>query len=225
MTATTNDVGRIELGDNVRQMVVLQSPGSATYAVGTLMATKAVSSTLAVAYTRAGSSTYTVAATMQKRKTLKAGAYTVTAGTLAAGIGRWTVSDPDGNTETFDTLAAADHIVFAGIGLILTVTAGGGTVWDSGDVITVTVTADGDTVIFDPDGNGGAQTPTSIMPYEQVVAGTDMPASVITGGKVNKDRLVIHDTTTVTDVHVQMLKDVGIFALDQEDVSMIDNVT
>ncbi len=224
ITATVNDLGELALGDNVFQNVTLQSPGSDEYAAGTIMARKDVSDTIAVAYTRAGSSTFTAVASSQKRKTLKAGAYICTAGTMSTGAGVWTCADPDGNTETFTTLAATDNIIFSGMGLILTVSdPGGGTDFDTSDVITATVAADGDVVIYDPDGTGGAQTPIGVLQYAVTVAGTDLAANIITGGRVNKNRLVIDDTTTVTDVHVQLLKQVGIFAVDQDDLSFLNN--
>jgi len=223
ITATVNDLGELALGDNVFQNVTLQSPGADEYAAGTIMARKDVSDTIAVAYARSGSSSYTAVASTQERKTLKAGAYTVTAGTLSSGVGRWTCSDPDGNTETFTTLAADDDIIFSSMGLILTVTATPSTEWDSTDVITATVAADGDVVIYDPDGTNGSQTPIGVLQYAQTVAGSDLAANIITGGRVNKNRLVIDDTTTVTDVHVQLLKQVGIFAVDQDDLSFLNN--
>jgi hypothetical protein len=226
MTATTNDVGHVALGDNVYQNVILQFPKADTYVKGTIMARKDISDTIGVAYSRSGTSTYTVAASCHASVSLELGAYVVTAGTLTTGYGPWTAVSPvTGKSETITTAADTDNLVFTTLGLTLTVTAGGGTTWDTGDVITVTTTADGDTVIYDPDGTGGAQTPTSVMPYEETTTGVaDVAGNVITGGKVNKNRLVIDDTTTVTDVHVNMLKDVGIFALDQDDVSMLDNI-
>ena len=225
MTPTTNDVGHVALGDNVYQNVTLQFPGADSYVEGTIMARKDVSDTIGIAYTRAGSSDYTAVASSQKRKTLKVGAYTVTAGTLTAGVGRWTCADPDGNTETFTTLAADDAIVFSDMGLILTVTAVAAA-FETSDVITATVAADGDVVIYDPDGSGGAHTPIGVLPYAETTTGAaDVAGNIITGGKVNKNRLFIDDTTTVTDVHVNLLKAVGIYALDQDDVSMLDNIT
>jgi len=226
MTATEVDLGQVALGDNVYQSVILQSPGSDTYAKGTLLARKDVSDTISIAYTRQGSSTFTAVGSSLKRKTLKAGDYTVTAGTLSSGVGRWTCSDPDGNTEAFTTLANTDDLVFTAMGLKLTISdPGSGTEFDTGDVIKATVAADGDVVIYDPDGSGGAQTPVGVLPYAQTVAGSDLAASMITGGRVNKNRLVIDDGTTVSDVHVNLLKQSGIYAVDQDDLSTVNNST
>jgi hypothetical protein len=225
MTATSNDVGKIALGDNTYQNVTLQSPGSDTYAAGTIMARKDVSDTITVAYNGGRSSTFTAVATCQERKTLKVGNYVCTAGTLSSGVGRWSCADPDGNIDVFDVLVNTDDLYFAEFGLKVAISdPGAGTAFQTSDTITCTVAADGDVVIYDPDGTGGAQTPTSILQYEQAVAGSDLAANVITGGKVNKNRLIIDDTTTVTDVHVQMLKAVGIFAIDQDNLSFVDNI-
>lgn len=227
MTVTTNDLGRVALGDNEYQSCVLQFPGEDTYVAGTMMARKDVSDTISVAYTRAGSSTFTAAATSQKRKTLKAGAYTATAGTLTSGVGRWTITDPDGNVAVFDTLANTDDLYVPEWGLKIAVTdPGSGTAFETGDVITCTVSADGDVVIYDPDGTGGAQTPVGVLPDQYAATGAeDQACNMIRFGKVNKNRLVIDDDTTVSDVHVNLLAQAGLYAIDQDDVSMTDNAT
>lgn len=227
MTVTTNDVGHVALGDNVYQNVTLQFPGADTYAAGTIMARKDISDTIGIAYTRAGTSTYTVVASCHTSVSLELGAYVVTAGTLTTGYGPWTAVSPvTGKSETITTTADTDHLVFTMLGLTLTVTAGGGTTWDTGDVITATAAADGDTVIYDPDGKGGAQIPKSVLPYARTTTGAeDVAGNVIVGGRVNKNRLVIDDTTTVDDTHVKMLQDVGIHAIDQDDLSFLDNTT
>lgn len=224
-TITTNDVGHVAIGEVVKKHVTIQFPQLDTYAEGTIMARKDHSDTIAVAYTRAGTSTYTVVATGHTSRSLHLGGYVVTAGTLSSGVGTWTAVDPiTGETETFTSTADTDHLLFPNLGLTLTVTAGGGTTWDTGDVITCTVAADGDYVIFDPDGKGGAQTARAVLPYAITVAAqSDVAGSVITGGRVNKNRLVIDDGTTVDDTHVLMLQECGIWAEDQDDLSMLDN--
>jgi hypothetical protein len=223
-TITTNDAGYVALGNNVYQHVTLQSPGSDEYAEGTIMARKDVSDTIAVAYNGGRSSTFTAVATCQERKTLKAGNYVCTAGTLSSGVGRWSCADPDGNVAVFDVLVNTDDLYFPEFGLKVAISdPGAGTAFQTSDTITCTVAADGDVVVYDPDGTNGSQTPIGVLQYAVTVAGTDIAANIITGGRVNKNRLIIDDTTTVTDVHVQLLKQVGIFAEDQDDLSMLDN--
>ena len=223
MTITTNDVGRVELGENVYQSCILQFPQADTYAVGTILARKDVSSTIADTIVQQGSGNYTAVASSLARRTLKVGNYVATAGTLTAGVGRWTMVDPDGDIEIYTTLAAAEDMSFAALGIKLTITAVSNA-FETGTTITCVVAADGDVVIYDPDGNGGAQTPVGVLPDAVTTTGSaDVAASMIIGGKVNKNRLVIDDTTTVTDIHVNMLKASGIYALDQDNLSMLDN--
>ena len=227
MTVTSNDIGHVALGDNVYKMVTLQFPQGDTYAEGTIMATKINSDTIAVAYTRAGTSDTTVVATPNAGFTLQTGDYVVTAGTMSSGAGVWTCVAPDGQLQAITTAASTDDLDFDNLGISMAVTeTTSPDDWDTGDVITLTVAADGDTVIYDPDGTNGAQVPTGVLPYEKTVAAqSDVAASVIVGGKVNKNRLVIDDTTTVVDAHVLMLQDVGIDALPQDDLSTTDNIT
>lgn len=94
-----------------------------------VLATKGV-----VSYTRAGASDYTARSTAVLPQI---GAYTITAGTLVAGVGTWTAEAPDATTDTCTTVAATDSLVFSVLGLTLTVTDLY-TPWTTGDVITVT---------------------------------------------------------------------------------------
>lgn len=226
MTATTNDLGHVACGNNTYKMVTIQFPQADTYAEGTIMARKDISDTVTVAYTRAGSSDYTATAAFHTSVTPELGGYVVTAGTLTAGVGTWTAVAPvTGASETFTSTAADDDLVFTNLGLTLTVTAVASE-FETGDVITATTAADGDYVIYDPDGKGGAQVPKGVLHYAKTVtAQSDVTGNVIVGGEVNKNRLVIDDTTTVDDTHVNMLQDVGVHAVDQDDLSMTDNTT
>ena len=89
-----------------------------------------------IAYTRADESDYTVVATQSG---LAQGVYTATAGTLAAGVGTWTLQPPGGgDPDTCTTEAADDPLVFAVVGLTLTVTDWNDP-FETGDVVTVTV--------------------------------------------------------------------------------------
>ena len=226
-TITTCDTGSVALeGCKYREDDLLYFSGVDTYAAGTILGRRLVSNTIAVAYTRAGSSTYTAAASMQKRKTLKAGAYVVTAGTLGAGIGQWTCADPDGNTETFTSLAATDDIIFPGMGLILTVTATPSAVFETADVITATVSAQSGTplVAYDVDGTGGAQDPVAVMPDAYTSTGSGNVAyQPIVGGEVNRDRICTDAGDTITDEILDALKRNGIVATKQTQLSVLVN--
>lgn len=94
-----------------------------------VLATKGVAS-----YTRAGSSDYLVTSTAVLTQV---GVYTITAGTLVAGVGEWTAEAPDASTDTFTSAAAGDDLVFSALGMTLEVSTRD-TAWQTGDVITVT---------------------------------------------------------------------------------------
>jgi len=201
-----------------------------TWAMNTILARKLISDTIAVAYTRADDSTSTVEASADAGKTLQAGAYTITAGTLTTGAGPWTAVAPDGQTETITTAASTDDLDFHNLGLSLAVTeAGTPSVWDNGDVITVTPAAQSGTplVLYDVDGTNGAQVPVAILPYEVVMtAGGSVAADAIFGGVVRKDKLVIDangDDTNVTDHVMDLLAQTGIQVVFNTDVSVLDN--
>ncbi len=227
MTATVNDAGEVALGNNEHQRVTLQFPQADTYAKGTIMARKINADTPTIAYTRADDSTSTVVGSPYANMTLEAGAYTITAGTMTAGVGTWTAVAPSGKHEQFTSTASDDNLEFPNLGLYLTTTeAGTPSKWDTGDIITATVVADGDTVIYDPDGSNGAQVPTGVMPAAKTVtAQSDVPFDIIISGLVNQNRLVIDDGTTITETHLALLKDIGIIPIDQDELSTVDNYT
>lgn len=220
-TITTIDNASVALGDNTYRDDGVKFSGADTYVEGTILARKLVSDTIAIAYTRAGTSTYTVAASCHNALTLEVGAYVVTAGTLSSGAGPWTAVSPvTGKKETITTTADTDHLVFSELGLTLTVTAGGGTTWDTADVITATAAAESGLPLVayvKTTGKGGAQVPVAVMPYDLVATGSGtLAARPIVGGKVNADRLVIDadgDATNVDDAVLDMLKASGIQAI------------
>lgn len=203
--------------------------GADTWVENTILARKLINDTLAVAYSRAGSSTYTVAAATDASKTLQAGDYVVTAGTLSSGVGAWTCVAPDGSVQSITTAAASNNLVFHNLGLSLTTTAGGGTYWSSGDVITVTVSAQSGTplVLLDLDGTNGAQVPVAILPYDVVATGSGSKAcDVIVSGVVRKDNLVIDadgDATNVSDHVMDQLANAGITVVLASNLSVLDN--
>lgn len=87
-----------------------------------------------VSYTRADDSDYTVVSTVALPQI---GVYTVTAGTLVDGVGTWTVQAPDSSEDECTTTQADDDLGFSELGLTLETTAES-SVWDTGDIITVT---------------------------------------------------------------------------------------
>jgi hypothetical protein len=89
-----------------------------------------------IEYTRADESDYIVTPT---HAGIGLGAYTVTAGTLTDGVGKWTLLAPDGETTEEHTTTDADGpLVFTVTGLTLAVTPFLSP-FETGDVITATV--------------------------------------------------------------------------------------
>jgi len=227
-TITTCSTVAVALeGAKYREDDLLYFAGVATYALGTILGRKLVSDTVSVAYTRAGTSTYTGVATAAAYCTLEVGAYVITAGTLSVGVGTWTaVSPKTGRRETFTTVAASDHLYFAALGLKVTVTAGGGTPWDTGDVITATAAAQSGTplVKFEVGGTNGAQDPVAVMPAAYTSTGSGNVAyQAIVGGEVNRTALVTVAGDSITDEILDQLKDNGIVATTRTQLSVLDN--
>jgi len=230
ITITTNDNGSVALEGAKFRGDYLYFSGVDTYAEGTLLGRKVISDTIAVAYTRAGTSTYTVAAANHTNTTLELGAYVVTAGTMSTGAGPWTAVSPvTGISETITTAAHTDDLVFTTLGLTLTVTAGGGTDWDTADVITLTAAAQTGTplVALDLDGKNGAQDPMAVMTYAYTSTGSgNVPFRALVAGEVIFDRLLIDadgNNSNIDDVVLDQLKHVGIVATVATQVSVLDN--
>lgn len=201
-----------------------------TWAAGTILARQLVSNTIAVAYTRAAEtpSDYTVAASAVAGRTLRTGAYTVTAGTLTNGVGPWTAVAPNGDTDTCTTTVATGDLTFPELGLFLDVTAVSA-VFETGDVITATVAAQTGTplVPFASTGVNGAQTPVAVLvsPVSCTLGGS-LAARVLVSGEVNKNRLIIDadgNGSNVTDVVMDALCSQGIIPTAVEQLSRLDN--
>jgi hypothetical protein len=67
--------------------------------------------------------------------------------------------------------------------------------------------------------------PKAVLTYEvaDVAASGEVPVRVLTSGKVNQRRLVIHGGTPVTALHADMLRDYSIVALDVKQLARDDN--
>jgi hypothetical protein len=63
-----------------------------------------------------------------------------------------------------------------------------------------------------------------VLPYEVTLAASATgTVTVLTAGKVNQSRLVIHDETPITAAHLDMLRDFGITPVVVEQLSQYDN--
>lgn len=68
------------------------------------------------------------------------------------------------------------------------------------------------------------EVPKYVLTYDVTAAATsDNPVTVMSAGKVNQNRLVIHDGTTVAAVHLDALMNRPIIPVDVEQLAKIDN--
>jgi len=202
--------------------------GADTWAQNTILARLLINNTIAAAIT--GTGVWTVAGATDAGRTLQAGAYVATAGTLSSGVGTWTMVAPDGQHEDFTSTAADDDLEFPNLGITITVTdPGSETDFVTADVVTATVAAQSGTplVCYDIDGTNGAQVPVAILPYASVqTGGGSVACSALIGGVVRQDKLVIDadgDATNVSDHVMDLLANAGFTALPNTDVSVLDN--
>lgn len=66
--------------------------------------------------------------------------------------------------------------------------------------------------------------PKYVLTYEVVAAATsDNPVQVLSAGKVNQRRLVIHDGTTLTAAHLDALLNRPIIPVDVTQLALVDN--
>lgn len=214
------DLGSVVIKNPEYENGLLKFPGADTYAEGTILARKEVADAIVVTDDlTTGNGTLTLA-TVAGNEVPKAGAWNfeMTAALIAK------LEDPDGIiVESNIAIADGAAIVLNFAGMQFTVTDGG-TAFAAGDKFVLTVAADGDWVIFDADGVGGAQIPKAVLPIEEVQTGAaDVSTRVLIKGVVRSDKLVIDAGGSITDEIKDKLRDFGIVALDTTDLSLQDN--
>jgi head decoration protein D len=85
-------------------------------------------------------------------------------------------------------------------------------------------TSDGKYYPFDPAGSNGLNAAKAVLTYElTVAANSGAPVTVLTAGKVNASRLVIHGGTTITAAHLDQLRDYAITPVTVSQLAAIDN--
>ena len=225
MTIQNEDNAGIQIGNNVFEEGTLQFPGADTYVEGTVLGRREVET--AIADTPTGTGDGTLVATVAAGDVVPlVGSYNLecTFGVTNGGV--WKLEDPNGNIVA-DNLtlrvgnALETTIVAGGIKLVFTE---GTTDWIAGDVFALVVVADGDWVIYDIAGVGGAQFAQGVLTIEAVAAGTeDQNFRPLISGKVRREKLVIDPATTVTDIAVKQLKDAGILAISVDELLIQDN--
>lgn len=85
---------------------------------------------------------------------------------------------------------------------------------------------DGHLYPYDPaDATGeDLEIPKFVLTYEVTIAASDdAPVTVLNAGRVNKNRLLIHDGTTLTAAMVDQLLNRSIIPVDVKQLALIDN--
>jgi hypothetical protein len=215
------DNAGVVIGDPIYDDGILKFPGADTYVEGTILARKQVAEAVTVAADAGNTGDGTVTlATVAGAEVPLAGDYTFEM--TAALIGKLT--DPNGKIVA-SNIAITDGgaIVLNIAGLQFTVTDGA-TPFIATDKFALTVAVDGDYVIFDVDGVGGAQVPVAILTVEEVQTGAvDVQFRPLISGKVRREKLVIDGGDTVTDTIIEQLRDFTIIGKSVEELNIQDN--
>jgi hypothetical protein len=206
---------------------LLTFAGADTFLKGTILARRSDAiSVAASAVTGTGNGTVTAAAVVEGPVVPLVGVYQMKCITATANGGTWKLTDPNGATVADNlvmTVGAGASTVFEAAGLTFTITDGS-TDFAAGDTATLTVTADGKLVPFDPAGAGGVQLPIAVLTYDVTKAGAgDVKVRALIAGKVNKDRLVIDAGGTVTASILDQLRGRGIIPISIKQLAQLDN--
>jgi hypothetical protein len=228
LTVTNNSLSTVIIKEIEAQNITLKFPGADTYVEGTILARKQVAD-VPVAVADAGNTgdgTVTSLSVIAGDVIPLVGAYNFECTFVVTNGGVFKLEDPNGNL-------VADNITLrVGAGLVTTVIAGGlkflvtdgATDFIAGDKFAITVAVDGDAVIYDPAGIGGAQIPSMVLTYEASATGAeDQAHRALVKGEVRRDKLVIDGGGTITDRLVDQLRDFGIVALTVNELNIQDN--
>jgi hypothetical protein len=231
MTIQNYDLGSVAIGNNEYKSVKIAFPGADTYAEGTIMALREISSTVVIAADggNTGDGTTTAATPAAGNIIPLVGAYNLECTFAVTNGGVFKLEDPNGNIVADNLtmrVGAGLATAFSVAGLEFTITDGA-TDFIGGDKFSLTVAADGDVVIYDPAGVGGAQTPRYVLREDYTSTGAaDIAARVMISGKVRTDRLIIDPNAAgvgITDAVKDALLDYQIIAIDTKDLSQLDN--
>jgi hypothetical protein len=230
-TTTNIDNGVVILNDAVYIDGLLALDDEDTIALGTILARREVSSTIAngvAGVGNTGDGTCTACALYGNIILPKIGAYQLECTAEVGNGGVWKLSDPNG-VEILSgitmTPGAGGATIFnsAGVGFTFTLTDGAED-FDTGDTFDITITADGDLVLFAVDGVGGAQFARYVLDYEVAVAAqADVPVRVIQSGTVRQEKLIVDAGDTVTTAILEMLRDYKIDSKPVQELNIEDN--
>jgi len=228
LTITNNKPRGVVIWDPVFEDETLSAPGAATYVKGTVLARK----TLLDAITEAadggntGDGTITLATVVAGPVVPLVGTYVLTVTTAVTNGGILQLKDPNGAIVASDlimTAGAGAATVFEAAGLEFTITDGA-TDLAVADFFTMITAADGDVVVYDRVGAGGAQIPMMVLHDEEVFAGVGTtPVRPIISGRLRRGDLIVHGAAAITDAEADALRDFGIIPLATTQLGELDN--
>lgn len=225
------DIGSVGLHNEVCRDEVLAASGAHTYLKGTILAKRADAVAVTVAAgSNTGNGTCTAASVISGPTVPQIGAYSLKCVGTAANGGVFSLSNPAGqllHASLTMTPGSGTATQFKVSGLQFTLTDGSAD-FAAGDSFTLTVTADGKVVPYDPtSGAGGVQTPYAVLAYQIVAAGAgNIPCRPIVAGEIDRSKLIIDADGTgvnVTDSVVAALRAMGIIATDVAQLARLDN--
>lgn len=228
---TNIDHGNVLLDGGQFREDTLRFDGADTFVKGTLLARRAVLAAITPAADagNTGDGTVTAASVVAGPKVPLVGAYILRCTGAVTNGGIFRLEDPNGAivaTGLAMTAGAGAATIFEVEGMVFTVTDGA-TDFAAGDFFTLTVAADGKLVPFTPAGSRGDQIPVAVLTYEVTATGAGTLAiRALVAGVVNKRRLIIDvdgDGDNITDAILDQLRDMGIVALDVEQLAELDN--
>lgn len=227
MTVNNVDLGTVILKDGEFANGVLAFPGADSYLEGTILSRRQVSSTVTVTPGGGNTGDGTVAAAPAAGDSVPlVGNYVLTCLAAVTNGGIFELVDPNGNTVAGDLemiagAAAATEFVVGG--LVITITDGA-TDFVATDTFTLAVAADGNFVIYDPAGVGGAQLPSAVLTYDVSNTGAgNVSIRAMVGGEVRREKLIIDGGGSITDALVDQLRDMGIVSLSITELNFLDN--
>lgn len=227
---TNIDNASIALGGEEFRDGTLTFAAADTFVEGTILARRAVATAItASAVSGGGDGTVTAATVVAGGPVPRVGVYTLRNTAAVTNGGVWRLEDPDGNIVASDlrmTVGALAATVFKAGGMTFTITDGA-TDFSLGATATLTTTADGKLVPYNPAVGGGVAVPVAVLTYEVTKAGSgDLPVRVLVAGRVNKNRLIIDVDGTganITNAVCDTLISHGIVPIDVTQLSKLDN--
>jgi len=224
---TFNESRSIPIWSPVFDKETLTAPGAVTYVKGTVLARKNVEdAVVAGAFVGTGDGTVTLATVVAGQVVPIVGIYSFVCTLAITNGGVFNLLDPNGAIVAGNitlTIGAGAETIVEAAGLQFTVTDGSAD-FVLGDAAPLTVAVDGDVVVYDRVGAGGAQVPIAILTDEEIFTGAgSVPKNVMIGGIVRRGDLVVHGAGDITDEEADKLRDFTMTALPTTQLGEPDN--